>query len=379
MDEAAATFSFVNAPLIGRPGSRARLVTPALILNLDAFERNLERMARLARAAGCGLRPHAKAHKSGEVARAQVAAGAIGASCATMQEAEVMGAAGVPSVLVTSPVVGPPAIDRLLRLHGDTGELIVVVDHADNARAIDAAAQGATVSVLIDVNVGQNRTGVAGEAEVLALAQVIRDCTHLRLRGIQAYYGTLQHLPAYADRKAATTEPRVAIRGIVAALKAAGHETGIVSGGGTGTHHIDMADGVFTELQVGSYAFLDSQYDGVALHPDDPHPFEDSLFVQGTVVSDNQPGIVVVDCGWKAFATEGKAPQPLDGRTGFRFMGDEHCGLPREAEGLATLALGDTVIFRPPHCDPTVNLFSAFQCVRDDTLEAIWPIEARGY
>jgi D-serine deaminase-like pyridoxal phosphate-dependent protein len=292
-----------------------------------------------------------------------------------------MVAADVPSVVVTSPIVGEVAVARLLALDARAAELIVVVDHADSVRAIDAAAgaAGAQLSVMIDVNVGQNRTGVTGTADVLALAEIIRGCAGLRLRGIQAYYGTLQHIPTYAEREDATLEPRAEIRDIVAAMRDAGLPTEIVSGGGTGTHHIDMHDGVFTEVQVGSYAFLDSQYDAVALHPDDPHPFEDSLFVQGTVVSDNQPGIVVVDCGWKAFATEGKAPQPLDGRTGFRFMGDEHCGLPRQAEGLATLALGDTVIFRPPHCDPTVNLFSAFQCVRDDTLEAIWPIEARGY
>lgn len=371
----------VNGPLVGQPGSRARLATPALILDLGAFERNLKRMAKLSRDTGCALRPHAKAHKCRNVALAQMAEGAIGASCATMQEAEVMADAGVPGVLVTSPVVGPTAVERLLRLNARTEDLIVVLDHPGNATAIDAAARKAetTVSVLIDVNVGQNRTGVVGAPEVLALAASIGQCPGLRLRGVQAYYGTLQHVPSYADREAATAEPRAMIRDIVAALRGAGMEAEIVSGGGTGTHHIDMTDGVFSEVQVGSYVFLDSQYDEVELHPDYPNPFEDALFVQGTVVSDNQPGIVVVDCGWKAFATEGKPPVLDDDRVGYRFMGDELGGVPRGSGTGPTLALGDAVVFRPPHCDPTVNLFSAFHCVRGDTLVDIWPIEARGY
>lgn len=369
--------SLSNRSLVGHPSARTQLSTPVLILDLDVFEDNLRRMAGFLAAERCHLRPHAKAHKSGDVGRRQIAAGAIGISCATLQEAEAMAAAGCRSILITSPVVNVSAIARLTALNDSVADLIVVIDDPQNAevQASAARAAGKPLSFLVDCDVGQNRTGVVHPDDVLDLA---RSATgELRFRGIQAYYGHCQHVVEYEDRLEVTAQPRQMIREIVERLTASGLLPEIVSGGGTGTHHIDVRDGVFTEIQPGSYPFMDSQYDEVCLWPDDPHPFGNALFVQGTVVSVNRPDYVVVDCGWKAFSTESKPPEPLEPGWTYHFMGDEHGGVAFGNSGRPRL--GQCIEFKPPHCDPTVNLFSAFHCVRGETLVDVWPINARGY
>jgi 3-hydroxy-D-aspartate aldolase len=372
-----------NQELIGRSGSRARISTPALILELDPFERNMAVMSARVKLLGLKLRPHAKAHKSGTVGRKQVEAGAIGISCATLDEAEAMVSGGVRKILVTSPVVGPTEIDRLMTLCAKADDVMTVVDHPANVDALATRARetGARLGVLVDVDVGQHRTGVTSAESAVKLARRIADSGSLKYRGVQAYYGHLQHVHAYVDRGQAVEQALDILRVTIKALSEAGLAPEIVSGSGTGTHLIDAHAKVHTELQPGSYLFMDRQYNGVEIAPNNAPPFEQALFVRTTVVSVNQPGLAVVHGGWKAFATESDVPivrrgAPVDSK--YQFMGDEHGGL-RLPTGTPELKLGSVVEFIPPHCDPTVNLFNRFHCVRGDDLVDIWPIEARGY
>lgn len=372
-----------NQGLIGRAGSRALLNTPTLILDLDAFERNLALMSARVQRLGLGLRPHAKAHKSGTVGRKQVEAGAVGISCATLEEAEAMVKGGVRNILVTSPVVNPAGIERLAALCAKADEIITVVDHAANVDALAARAReaGARLAALVDIDVGQHRTGVTSPAAAVDLALRIKSSGALQYRGLQAYYGHIQHVHAYEDRGHAVAQALDILRATIKALNDAGLAPEIVSGSGTGTHLIDAHAKVHTELQPGSYLFMDRQYNGVEIAPNNAPPFEQALFVRTTVVSVNQPGLAVVHGGWKAFATESDVPlvhrgAPADAK--YQFMGDEHGGL-RLPAGCPELKLGAVVEFIPPHCDPTVNLFNRFHCVRGDDLVDIWPIEARGY
>ena len=369
--------------LIGQQGSRAALNTPVLVIELDALERNIAAMAAFAAERGVALRPHAKTHKSVEIARRQMAKGAVGACCAKLGEAEALAAGGIESLLITSPVVSAPAIDRLIGLNNHVGALVVVADHPDNVRALGEAAQkfgGRPLAVVVDIDPGFHRTGVATPDAAVALARQIADTPALRFAGVQMYCGSDQHIEAYADRRAAIAQRTEYLSGIITRLKAEGLAPPLVTGSGTGTHMIDAELGVFTELQVGSYVFMDSQYGVCDLTGDGAAPFETALMVDARVVSASHAGMVTVDAGLKAFATEAGAPQILAGAapgSTYRFFGDEH-GAVVPPKGEKPPALGEVVTLAAPHCDPTVNLYDAYHVVRGDTLVEIWPIQARG-
>jgi D-serine deaminase-like pyridoxal phosphate-dependent protein len=373
-----------NAGLIGRRGGRALMETPALVVEIEVFERNLSTMAGLARQAGRQLRPHAKAHKSAEVARRQVAAGALGPSCVTLKEAEVMAAAGIGGILLTSPPATAAMLNRLGRIHAAAKGLLVVVDHPATVEALErvAAGVGKPLGVLVDCDVGQHRTGVALPGEAVAIARAIAGSASLEWRGIQAYYGHLQGVRPYAERLEKARGGHAQIRTIVQALAAAGLAPAIVSGGGTGTSLIDLAEGPFTEIQPGSYLFMDVQYGKVAVAEAGPPPFAVSLFVDASVVSVGQSTHAVIDAGFKALATDAEGPAFHRGApegAGYRFMGDEHGGVVYPAGGNVRLELGARVVCTTPHCDPTVNLYDVMHVVRGEMLEDIWPIEARGH
>ncbi len=372
-----------NEHLIGARNGRERLCTPALLVDLDVFERNLHAMRELGRKSGLKLRPHAKAHKSIEIARQQVAAGAIGLSCATLGEAEILGRAGIPGILITSPLATASLADRLAELHRDIDGLMIVADHADHVAVIDrvAAQAGKKFSVLVDIDVGQHRTGVSAPQDAVALARRIAAASHLRFAGIQAYYGHLQHLDGFAQRRQAVLEQVDRLREFIGALRAAGHAAEIVSGGGTGTALIDAEMGVFTEIQPGSYLFMDADYQRPALWPDGVSPFATSLFVRALAISVNRPELAVVNAGIKSFATDSGVPAVARGASAaarYKFMGDEHGGLVYANPDDARLAVGDAIEFVVSHCDPTVNLFDFYHCMRDDMLADIWRIDARG-
>ncbi len=363
--------------LIGRQGSRYELNTPALVLDLDLFERNLALMAQRAAARGIELRPHAKTHKCAEIARLQIGAGAVGVCCAKLGEAEALADEGITDILITSPVVGSAGVARLASLALRCRGLMSVVDHPDAVAAL--AATGASLSLIVDIDPGLHRTGVASSQAALTLVRQITAAPNLSFSGVQYYCGAQQHIESVADRRAAMIERAAYLRNVVSVLNEQGFAPHLITGGGTGTHMIDMELGLLNELQVGSYIFMDRQY-GDCDEVGGPLGFATALTVQARVISANHSALVTVDAGFKAFATEAGAPVIIGGAPAgsvYHFMGDEHgCVVP--PRGIAPPALGELVSFVTPHCDPTVNLYDAFHVVRGDTLMAIWPIQARG-
>jgi D-serine deaminase-like pyridoxal phosphate-dependent protein len=258
-----------------------------------------------------------------------------------------------------------------------------VVDHPDNVRAIGAAAAaagGRPLRLVIAVDPGAHRTGVASPAAAVAVLEAIREQPALIYAGVQYYCGKQQHIASFAERSAVIAERAIQVRGVIAALTEAGGAPEIVTGGGTGTHRIDAELDLFTELQVGSYVFMDGEYLACDLTGDGKGPpFETTLMVDARVVSANTPGMVTIDAGIKAFATDAGLPELLTGApagTTYGFMGDEHGAL-RAAEG-ALPALGEMVSLAAPHCDPTVNLYDIYHVVQGDTLRALWPVAGRG-
>jgi D-serine deaminase-like pyridoxal phosphate-dependent protein len=372
-----------NAGLIGIEGGRALLDTPALVLDLDALERNIAAMAAHARAAGVALRPHAKTHKSVEIARRQVAAGAIGISCVTLGEAEVMVHAGIPGVHVTSPQVTPPKIARLMALNRAARHGIsVAVDNPENLRALSeaAASSGKRLAVMIDFSAGHNRTGCATPEAAMVLARAARAAPGVEIAGLQSYSGHLQHVAIRAERRSRALEQAAILREILRDLKREGIAMPAVSGGGTGTFDLDPEARVFTELQAGSYVFMDVDYLRAMKDGRNAPPFETSLFVQSSVVSVNAKDYVTTDAGLKSFATDGPLPEPARGAppgSRYAFFGDEH-GKLFAPPGSARPGLGSRIECVTPHCDPTVNLHDFYHVVRGDALVDIWPVDARG-
>jgi D-serine deaminase-like pyridoxal phosphate-dependent protein len=371
-----------NEALIGHPGSRARLATPALVIDLDAFEHNIETMAAHFAARPESLRPHSKTHKSGEIAKRQMAAGAIGVCCAKLGEAFAMAEQGIDRIHITSPIVTADKIERLLDLNDRMAELMLVVDSvaAVDLLAAAAARRDKRMRVLVDLGVGRNRTGAATVASAAELAAIIATKPALRLSGLQCYAGHVQHIEECEAREEEAMKVMDRIGEARDAIKEATGSVGIVTGGGTGSYDIDPDAGLFTDLQVGSYIFMDVQYNDVMRRDGTAGPFRTSLFVQSTVLSANVAGQATTDAGFKAFAMDGPAPVIHSGApagSAYGFMGDEH-GLVVLPKGANGPQVGDIVECVTPHCDPTVNLHDFYHCVRGDTLEDIWRIDGRG-
>lgn len=372
--------SHPNTHLIGVPRGRHLLDTPALLLDLDGLERNIASMAAFVHARGVQLRPHAKSHKSVEIARRQVAAGAAGVCCATLGEAETMATGGISGVLITSPIVTAGKIRRLIALAGTcaAGDVMVVVDHPRNIDELAAAAAGLAhpLDVLIDFAAGYYRTGAADAQAVVALARQVAGHPSLRLRGLQAYAGNIQHINERAQRADAAAAVRASIRQVIDAAAEEHIQFEIVTGTGTGSHDLDAEDTVFTELQAGSYVFLDGEYSRVL---GAAAPFDIALYVQASVVSVNHPDWVTVDAGTKVFATDTGLPVVAHGArpaSRYVFAGDEHGKLVGPASERP--ALGARLEFVTSHCDPTVNLHDVYHVVSGDILVDIWPVDARG-
>jgi D-serine deaminase-like pyridoxal phosphate-dependent protein len=370
----------LHAHLIGKPGSRRELNTPVLVLDRDTLGRNVQKMAAFAKRSGVALRPHAKSHKSLAIARMQLDAGAVGLCCAKLGEAEVLASGGIPSILITSPVVSAPAIERLIALNGRVSDLMVCVDNPANAVALAAAVRERPLKVIIDVDPGIRRTGVGSVAAAVELLKAIHSSSSLIFKGVQMYCGVQQHIKDYKERYAAIEERSAYLRSVVTALAENGGASAIITGSGTGTHHIDAQLGLLTEWQVGSYVFMDRQYAECDLVGDQEQAFEYSLFIDARVVSANTRGIATIDAGYKAMATDGGPPVVLSGApqgSNYIFMGDEH-GLIVDPTQKQLWSIGDIVRLAVPHCDPTVNLYDAYHVVTGDTLQDVWPVSARG-
>ena len=371
-----------NADLIGRPGSRAELCTPALVLDLAAFERNLTAMAAWCDRHGVALRPHAKTHKSVEVARRQLGAGAIGNAVATIGEAERLTGGGIGNLLITSPLATPAKLARLRALLERAEGLMVVADSVAGVDALAEAVQGTDrrLIVLVDVGVGRQRTGCTSPEQALAVARRIAASERLSFGGVQAYAGHLQHTAEFAERARQDEVEYRRAGATIERLRADGLAPRIVTGAGTGSHAIDAGGGLFTELQCGSYVFMDVRYQQVTLRPDDAQPFEPALFVRTSVISANATSHVTTDAGLKHFATDG--PRPVIARGApdgaeYHFFGDEH-GRIELQDAARHLPVGTALECITPHCDPTVNLYDVYHVVHGDMLVDIWPIDARG-
>ena len=361
------------------PVDRSDLATPALILDRAALDRNIQAMADFAHTRGIALRPHAKTHKSARIAQRQLAAGAIGIACAKLGEAEALAAEGIGNLLITSPVVSEQAVARLIELNERIAGLTVVIDHPANAARLAAAVAAKALRVLIDIDPGLHRTGVTSAAAAVELAMRVGELAQLEFAGVQFYCGADQHVASLAGRREQIASKTAYLETVLSALAASGFKAPIVSGGGTGSFAIDTELGVLTELQVGSYVFLDREYLDCQFDPSAP-VFEPALSIDTREVSANTAGQVTVDAGLKAMSTEAGPPRVLRGAdpaSRFVFMGDEHGGLFTPA-GADTPQLDQLITLLPPHCDPTVNLYARYAVCDGATVVEFWPVTARG-
>lgn len=356
--------------------------TPALILDLDPFERNLRRMADATTAKGIALRPHAKTHKSVDIAKAQVAQGAVGQTCQKVSEAEVLVDGGIADVFVSNQIVAEPKVRRLCAL-AKRATVTVSVDHAANVALLQRLAQeaGVTVQCLVELNVGDDRVGIPPREPALELAHSVAAADNLTLRGIQAYAGSAQHIRKYRTR-------RSHIKGVVEMVRATrdmfladGLACDVISGAGTGSYEMEASSGVYTEIQAGSYIFMDVDY-GLNLEAGGApkSDFEHSLFVLAQVISLPAERKCTLDAGTKAVDVGTGYPRFAD-RPDLIYArnSDEHGKVEQDAGSNEPLpALGEKVRLTVAHCDPTVNLHDWYVCVRGGVVEALWPVSARG-
>ena len=354
--------------------------TPALLLDLDAFEANLDEMARLLAGTGTRLRAHAKTHKSAVIAHQQIARGAIGQCVQKVAEAEALAWGGVADILVSNEVVGAGKLARLAAL-SRIATVALCADDAGQIDAIAAAAReaGTRLSVLVEIDVGAGRCGVDPGPAAVALAQRIAASPHLRFGGLQAYHGSAQHLRRPEERHFAIAAASDGARRTVEQLRQVGLDCPIVGGGGTGTFALEAASGVYTEIQAGSYCFMDADYArnlDAAGH--EVTMFRHALFVLATVMSAARPGVAVVDAGHKAVAIDSGMPLVWQ-RPGIQYVGasDEH-GKLLVGPDAAAPRIGEKLRLVPGHCDPTVDRFDWYVGVRNGRVECLWPISARG-
>jgi D-serine deaminase-like pyridoxal phosphate-dependent protein len=357
----------------------AEVDTPALLLDLDAFERNLDALNRSLSGTQVRVRPHAKSHKCPQIALAQIARGAVGVCCQKVSEAEALVRGGVGDILVSNEVVGAPKLARLAEL-ARRARVGVCVDNPGSLDGLLQAASraGARLDVYVEVDVGSGRCGVAPGEPALRLAQAVARASSVRFGGLHAYHGAAQHRRALEERRSAIREAVGKVKATVELLKANGIEVPVVTGAGTGTYLLEAASGVYNEIQPGSYVFMDADYgrnlgeDGLPVRE-----FEQSLFILATVMSHPAAERAVVDVGLKAHSVDSGMPSVV-GVSGAEYVraSDEH-GVIRLA-GPGRVELGQKIRLIPGHCDPTVNLYDWLVCYRRDRVEAIWPIAARG-
>jgi len=355
----------------------AAIDTPALVIDLDAMEGNLARMAEFARAHRVRLRPHAKTHKSATIAALQMRAGAVGVCVQKLGEAEALADGGVSDIFISNQIIDPAKLARVAAL-AQRVTLAMAVDSVPGVQRLAAAlkAAGSRIGVFVEIDVGQGRCGVAPAAAGALAHQVV---SHgLPLAGLQAYHGRAQHLRSAAEREAAVRHAASLVRSAQASITAAGIACPLVTGAGTGTFAFEAASGAWQELQPGSYLFMDRDYADNEPTPNAP-AFEHALFVKSQVVSRGFSH-AVIDAGHKAHAIDAGLPRVRGRDHEFANGGDEH-GILR-ARGDALPELGDTVWLVPGHCDPTVNLHDHYIAVRDGldwgAVEAVWPVDARG-
>ena len=357
--------------------------TPALVIDLDALERNIRKMGDWAKAHGMRHRVHGKMHKSVDVAKLQMdLGGACGVCCQKVSEAEAFARGGINDVLVSNQVRDPQKIDRLARMPKLGARTICCVDDIDNVADLSEAAQrhGTEIECLVEIDCGAGRCGVTTTPEVVAIATAIDAASGLKFGGIQAYQGAMQHLDDYEERKTKIDVAIGMVKDSVDALKAEGLECDIVGGGGTGSYYFEGTSGVYNELQCGSYAFMDADY-GRILDKDgkriDQGEWENALFILTSVMSHAKVDKAICDAGLKAQSVDSGLPF-IFGRTDVEYVkcSDEH-GVIADPDG--NLKVNDKLKLVPGHCDPTCNVHDWYVGVRNGKVETVWPVTARGY
>lgn len=353
--------------------------TPALLLDLDLFEQNIKTMTGSLADREIVFRPHAKTHKCPAAALRQIAAGAIGVCCQKVGEAEVMAYSGIKNILVTNQIVGAQKLRRLCAL-AKTVDIAVLADHPDQVAPYSAAAQeaGIELPVLVEINLGGDRCGIDPGEPAAELAKMIDAAPKLTFAGLQAYHGAAQHLRTPAERTKAIAQAVDLVNLTKTALTAAGLPCPTVTGAGTGTYLHEAASGVFTELQCGSYIFMDKDY-AANLGPDGAPVgrFANALLVYVTVISRAAPTRAVVDAGHKTVPVDSGMPLVRNHpEIEYDKPSDEHGKLILPAD--SPLKIGDKLQLIPAHCDPTVNMFDWIVCFRGDRVEELWSVAARG-
>ncbi|MBO6519046.1 MAG: DSD1 family PLP-dependent enzyme [Rhodospirillales bacterium] len=354
--------------------------TPALLIDLDAFEANIEQLAKTVAGFGVRLRAHSKTHKCPEIAKRQMAAGAVGICCQKVGEAEAMVAGGVPDVLVTNQIWGEKKLNRLAALARDA-RIGVLADDAQNVRDLALAARdaGVTLDVYVEIDVGAGRCGIDPGEPAAELAGLVVAEDGLNFAGLQAYHGSAQHIRTANERGAAIGAACDRVRETLAAMEKAGIDVPIVTGAGTGSFRFEAASGLYQEMQCGSYIFMDADYAQNMDQQGDPFTeFRHSLYVLVTVMSATKPGRAVVDAGHKALGNDQGMPWVAD-IPGARYEGpsDDHGTLVLD-EAARGVLLGEKIRLIPGHCDPTVNLYDWFVVVQGGRVVDLWEISARG-
>ena len=363
--------------------SKWDLDTPCLCVDLDRLDRNLDRMQTTVARNGIASRPHAKTHKCPAIARLQLATGSVGICTAKISEAEVMFEHGIEQVLMTTVNVTPRKIRRAMRLRKRYESFTQAIDTAANARDLSEAATeaGVVADIVVDIDPGGHRTGITAGAPALELAQLVDTLPGLRLRGLLCYDGGAQHVTGFADRRRRALGSLEAAAETAVQMTRAGLDTGIFSGGGTGTYNIDHETSGLTDVQVGSYVFMDAQYlaIGGAEDPEVYTDFETALTVLTTVLNAQYAGRATTDAGAKANTINRPWPV-IAGETGMTYTAgsDEFGTIRYEANASRVYAVGDKLELIVSHCDPVVNLYDQLYGVRGDTVEVVWPIAGRG-
>lgn len=369
-------------PPPARPGETIEDIdTPALIIDLDAFEHNLSLMAsRLPD--GVRLRPHAKTHKSAEISLRQMDLGAIGVCCQKTSEAQALVDGGVSNVMVSNQVVGAKKLDRLAALTA-RAEISVCVDDAGNidalGKAMTQASSDSDINVFVEIDVGNSRCGVAPGEPAAALARKVVATPRLKFAGLQAYHGSAQHLRTAAERSRAIDSAIASVKQTTDLLEADGIACATIAGAGTGSFENEIASGVYNELQAGSYIFMDADYARNLDESGEPvSTFKHALFVMATVISNTRPGHAVLDAGHKSVAVDSGMPTVWQAESvSYTGASDEH-GVLAVVNDAPTPGVGDRVMLVPGHCDPTVNLHDWYVGVRNGVVELVWPVTARG-
>jgi len=360
--------------------TRDDLPTPALTLDLDAFESNVSKMAAHCKDNGRAFRPHGKTHKCPEIAKALIRAGAVGCCAAKLSEAEVFAANGVTGLLITTAVIGKLKIERAVLLSSQHPDTIFCVDNARNACDLNQAAGAAHIKMNVAVDLFMGRTGIMPGEPALELAQAISTLPNLKLLGIQSYAGHASHVVGWEERKKVSQTAMGRAVETARLFEKSGIECPLLTGGSTGTYNIDSDIDGISELQPGSFIFMDIDYGRIG-GKDGPayQDFRYSLSVLTTVVSKPSDSLAVVDGGLKAFSTDKPFTPEAKGISGIAYAwgGDEH-GKLDVTKASAPVNVGSRLEFIVPHCDPSVNLYDRIYCLRGDNVEAVWKIAARG-